>query len=138
MKLREAIRTIVREVVGEDLRRIVREVLVEELMDAEEAPNPRSVAAKKAAATRAANKARAKGSPKQEPRLPQAARELGLALHQRWKGKDYVKVKDRVIEIQSIDAKGVVPRIVSSPDGKRTNAKHITFAHLRHSYSKVE
>ncbi len=128
MNLREAIRQIVLDTVGEDLKKIVREVLVEELTGSpSKAPaTSRSEAARKAAVTRRANAAAGK--------LPEAARKIGLAVGQRWDSKSG---PSRAIEIRAIDAKGVSPRVLHPANG-RTKAKHMSFEHLNKSYHRRE
>jgi hypothetical protein len=141
MKLREAIRTIVQEVVGSDLRKIVREILVEELMDSNGAGSTRSMAAKKAAVTRAANRARsgpAASVASGQESVPRAARKLGLARGQRYKGKDYLpQIKDRVITIAKLTDKGVLPEILE-PKGKRVQAKIIGYDSFLKRYDRIE
>jgi hypothetical protein len=135
MNLREAIRTIVQEVAGEEIRRIVREVLLEELMAGE---SPRTVAAKKAAATRRANLA-SRSAPTASPtKIPHLARKHGVSVGQKYKGKHWdPKTKDRVIEVARLEDKGIVPKILQS-SSKRTAAKRISYARLMHSYDRVE
>lgn len=134
MKLREAIRTIVEEVAGEELRRIVREVLIEELMADE---SPRTVAAKKAAATRRANRVTQPG-PSSRAKVPMEAKKLGVAVGQKYKGKHWdPKTKDRVIEVTVLEEKGIVPKILST-SAKRPAAKRISYARLMSQYDRVE
>lgn len=140
MKLRDVIRTIVQEVVGDDLRQIVKEILVEELMDTDSTivpDNPRVAAAKKAAKTRRTNRAAMEVHSAEVAQLPRAARKAGVAVGQIWEGKPNSGVAGRVIEICLIDRTGVVPRVISAAT-KRTNAKHIGFNHLRRFYTLRE
>jgi len=149
MNLREVVRSIVREVVGTDLRPLIRKVLMEELSDpsrsdetadeetvepvepVETEVNPRSAAALKAARTRADKKtAHPQGSKK--------ARELGIAIGQKWRGKKYLSlIKDRTIKIHRMDAVGIYPEILSSGK-KHCQAKRITFRSLLSRYDRIE
>lgn len=138
MQLRDAIRTIIKEVAGAELREIVREVLLEELMaESSPAPTSRSMAAKKAAATRKAN--RENGiKPKTGPGVPSTAKKLGVAVGQKYKGKAYIpKLKDRLIEIAALEDRQVVPKILSSSK-KRATAKRISYTGLLQNYDRVE
>jgi pyruvate/2-oxoglutarate dehydrogenase complex dihydrolipoamide acyltransferase (E2) component len=162
MNLRSLVKEIVRETVGADLRKLVRETVREVLMEeltreevpdiepestlatpatsAKKAPDPkRSASAKKAAKKRAANKQLRGSAPLQAktPVVPRVARQMGLALGQQFKGKSYLDVKDRIIEIASMDVTGITPRILKSEKG-RTQAKHMTFTHLKKCYDRVE
>ena len=134
MKLREAIRTIVEEVAGEELRRIVREVLIEELMADE---SPRTVAAKKAAATRRANQ-NTKPVLNSGSKVPAAAKKLGIAKGQKYQGKDWdPAVKGRTIEVVTLEEQCIVPKILSAPK-KRAQAKRISYSRLMSQYDRVE
>ncbi len=137
MDLRDAIRTIIREVAEPELRRIVREVLLEELV----AENPRTTAAKKAAVTRAENKKA--GSvvgrvPKPSTaKVPERARKFGVFRGQQYKGKPHAKkVRDRTIEVVRLDDRYVYPRILGSAN-KNAKAKRISYETLQKSYDRV-
>jgi hypothetical protein len=132
MDLREAIRTIIREVASEEIRKIVREVLIEELVP----ENPRKAAAQKAAATRAANRVAA---PATAPRtkVPAKAREFGVFLGQQYRGKKgYPKIHHRTIEVVRLDETGIWPKIIGSA-GKNVKAKHIAYETLQSKYDRV-
>jgi len=137
MSLRNAIQSIVREMLGSDIRRLVKEILLEELEEPNETPpapalNPRSEAAKRAAAARVSNQKK-----KNPLKLPKEALNLGLEVGQSWTGKPYMKgLVGRVIEITSIDATGC-GTVVKKSNSKHPQAKHVSFERLRKSYVRV-
>jgi hypothetical protein len=133
MDLREAIRVIIREVAEPELRRIVREVILEELV----AENPRTTAAKKAAATRAANRVAAPAIKPSKAKVPERARKFGVFRGQQYKGKPHAKkVKDRTIEVVRLDEAYIYPRILGSAN-KNAKAKRISYEHLQKNYDRV-
>ena len=134
MQLRDAIRTLIKEVAGEDLRKIVREILLEELM-AEE--SPRSTAAKKAAATRKANRESHNQNIK-TPKIPRLAKQFGIVVGQKYKGKEnYTKIKGRLIEIAALDESHIIPKVLES-DSKVPQAKKLSYRILLERYERVE
>ena len=136
MTLREAVRTIIREVAEEELRKIVHEVLLEELMG----ENPRITAAKKAAATRAANRNGTNPTPA-TPRpkaIPKRAKALGVAMGQQYRGKKYApKIRHRIIEIVRMDDRFIYPKVIGSA-GKRASAKRISYDNLLQRYDRIK
>jgi hypothetical protein len=135
MDLREAIRIVIRELAGEELRKLVREVLVEDLV----AENPRVTAAKKAAATRAANKSTPNGAfTRGGKAVPVRAKQFGVFIGQKYKGKkSAVKIRHRLIEVVRLDENGICPKILGSA-GKNAKAKRISYEHLQRNYERVD
>ena len=143
MTLREAVRTIIRELADEEIRKIVREILVEELMG----DPPRVVAAKKAAATRKANREIPAAAPPEEEGtpspirgskvVPKRAKAFGVAIGDKFKGKKSdAKIRHRTIEIVRLDDRFVYPKILGSA-GKNAKAKRISYEHLVGRYDRL-
>ncbi len=149
MDLREAIRTLIRELAGEEIRDFVREVILKELVG----DSPRVVAAKKAVATKRAKAAdqrfasmtagvdmgrhdfvTARGKRTETKR----AKSFGIWIGQKYRGKPTdAKTKHRTIEILRVDDRYIYPKILGSK-GQSVRAKRITFENLLRHYDRIQ
>jgi hypothetical protein len=118
MDIKEIIGGIVRETLPEVLRDLVREEL-----------------------GLAKTKVEGKGSlslPMKKLRRPALATEHGVSVGQRWKAKSFTPFAGRVIEVASLGKEKLLPKIITSPNGKKSVAKPLSYATLTKKYDQVK
>lgn len=146
MSLKQIIRDIVLETIGPNLHDAVRQILIEELTGrssekatsnpergahASTSRDPRPVTRRKSQGTQVQTEPRAPRVP-----VPRAATAAGVAVGQKWQGKQYAKVRGRTIEIVSLDKESVTPKVLNN-GGKRIATKKISYEMLTKNYNLV-